>query len=129
MSLMSIIQHSLRVMSLFLIRRQNRENLYNNTCIRGYLFNNHQYHSKEVFHKCTNGTKGEPFLRTDVTPTRIEFEMTKIVDRIVIDGFKWNTAFAKGLKSLSLKREFLFYLFKILHLKLTCDSLIKRFGH
>ena len=67
-------------------------------CIRGSLFNNHQHHSKEVFSQCTTGNYGEPFLRTDVTPIRIEFEMMKVVDRIVIDGDHQGCSFVWGLK-------------------------------
>ena len=93
------VKHSMRVDRLYLLRRP-RDDLtkyYNNMCIRGYLYNIHQYHSKEVFIQCTNGTEGEPFLRTDVTPNRIEFEVKKIVDRIIIDGSDYRCSFVWDL--------------------------------
>ena len=76
----------MRVLRLYAIPRPNWTNNYNNMCIRGYLFNIHQYHSKKVFENCTNSAQGNPFIRTDVTPNRFDVEMMKIVDRIVVDG-------------------------------------------
>ena len=92
-------QHSLRVMRLYAIPRPGMLDHYNNMCISGFLFNNHQYSSKRVFYQCTNGTYGEPFLQTDVTPNRIELEVMKVVDRIEIDGSSDRLSFVWGLES------------------------------
>ena len=91
----------MRVMRLYLLRRprDDLEKYYNNMCIRGYLYNIHQYRSKKVFEQCTwtNGTHGEPFLKIDVTPNRIEFEVMKIVDQIVIHGDHYRCSFVWDL--------------------------------